>query len=375
MKEFASALATLVPTKCWAPAIRNLGRWETWERETTLADPKLTYTVFPLQRGYARFPIGQVLGIASQLATRLSRSEPKPSTSTLVCTTPFYAPVAERWPGRVIYYLTDLTAAYPGMNRPQIEKLDRRMCRAADLICPNSRYTGEYLQKIAGVHPNRIVVIPNATRASNLLSAPLYRPTELPADLADLPRPVVVVIGNLAYNLDWHFLRGTVDRASDMSFAFVGPTHMTIADQAMSDARADLMSRGGRIRFIGAKPYGVLCQYARSADAALLPYFRNEATLACSATRFYEHLAACRPMISTRAVDELLRKEPLVKLVGDATEAAAELKLLQAAGFRDGHEEARWKASVDGTWEVRAAAMVNSIDSRTFEHQPDLLTV
>src|SRR5581483_1127697 len=155
------------------------------------------------------------------------------------------------------------------------------------------------------------------------------RPDELPADLADLPRPVVVVIGNLAYNLDWHFLRETGNRASDMSFAFVGPTNMKIADPAMSDARADLMSRRGRVRFIGAKPYCLLCQYARSCDAALLPYFRNEATLACSATRFYEHLAACRPMIATRAVDELLRKEPLLKLVGDSSEAAAELKRLQ----------------------------------------------
>src|SRR5581483_6491035 len=98
--------------------------------------------------------------------------------------------------------------------------------RVASLVCPNSRYTSEYLQKTAGVDRNRILVVPNATRASNVLPAPLYRPDELPADLADLPRPVVVVIGNLAYNLDWHFLRETVNRASDMSFAFVGPTNM-----------------------------------------------------------------------------------------------------------------------------------------------------
>jgi hypothetical protein len=163
-----------------------------------------------------------------------------------------------------------------------------------------------------------------------------------------------------------------------MSFALIGPTEMKIRDKAMSDARADLMSRGGRVRFTGAKPYGTLYQYGRSCDAALLPYFKNDATFACSATRFYEHLAACRPMIATRAVDELLRKEPLVKLVDNASEAAAHLKRLQAAGFRDGHEEARWKASAEGTWEVRARTMTNAIDGEDSERQsarqPDLLT-
>ena len=35
-----------------------------------------------------------------------------PGASALVCSTPFYAPVAERWPGPVVYYVTDMTAQY-----------------------------------------------------------------------------------------------------------------------------------------------------------------------------------------------------------------------------------------------------------------------
>jgi glycosyltransferase involved in cell wall biosynthesis len=359
MKEFAAALSELVPVKCWAPAIRNFGWWENWERESELADPKLRITSFPLQRCYGRFPVDQLLGIGAQVAERLLRSTPNPRESTLVCTSPFYAPVAEHWPGRVIYYLTDLVAAYPGFNRPKIEKLDRRMSRAADLVCPNSRRTGEYLRTIAGCDPKKILVIPNATRECNVQPDPLYQAGPLPLDLQDLPRPMVGVIGNMSYNLDWLLLRDTVDGTPGFSWAFVGPTAMKIADAQQRDARRDLMSRGGRIRFTGAKPYGALGEYGRSFDVALLPYLKSEAVFSASATRFYEHLATCRPILSTRGMDELLQKEPLLKLVDDADDAIVELKRLRETGFRDGCEEARWRASADGTWEARARAMVS----------------
>lgn len=358
MKEFAAALSELVPVKCWAPQIRNFGWWEGWEREIELTDPRLRVTSFPLQRCYARFPVGEVLGIASQVSGRLLQSTPNPRRSTLVCTSPFYAPVAERWPGHVIYYLTDLTAAYPGLNRRKIEALDRRMCRVADLVCPNSRRTGEYLRTVGDCDPNKLLVIPNATRECNVLPEPPDRAGLLPSDLADLPRPIIGVIGNLAYNMDWHLLREAVNGTPGFSWAFVGPTEMEIPDHGHRDARRELMSRGGRIRFTGAKPYGSLRDYGRAFDAALLPYLKSECTFACSATRFYEHLAACRPILSTRGVDELLRKEPLLTLVDDGHGVIAELERLRDMGFRDGYERARWKASAEGTWEARARTMV-----------------
>src|ERR1035438_206201 len=84
------------------------------------------------------------------------------------------------------------------------------------------------------------------------------------------------------------------------------------------------MSRGGRVVFTGGKRYGDLQAYARSLDVAFLPYQRRkEPTYSGSSTRFYEHLAACRPMISTRGFEELLHKEPLLRLVDRADSGAS----------------------------------------------------
>jgi glycosyltransferase involved in cell wall biosynthesis len=360
LKEFACALSSMVPTRNWCPEIRNFGCWEDWERTDRVADPRMEMIRFPLQRGYARFPVAQLFPFEKRVADRLKRDGKDPERSTLICTAPFYAPVAERWPGRVVYYLTDLTKEYTGMNAKQIVALDRRMCQAAQTVCPNSSRIADYLCREAGCDPRRLAVIPNATREQNVLVEPLTAPASPPPDMADLPRPILGIIGNLAANMDWVLISEAIDKTRDVSWAFVGPTDMKIPDRRHETARRDLLARGGRIRFLGPKKYGQLCQYARSFDAALLPYRKHEPTYSGSATRFYEHLAACRPILSSRGFHELLTKEPLLQLVDDGEEIASAVEGLRNKGFRDGVEELRWRASQEGTWVARARDLVRA---------------
>jgi hypothetical protein len=369
LKEFASALGSMVSTLNWRPEIRNLGFREDWERTDRVADPSMEMIRFPLQRGYARFPVAQLAPFEKGVAERLRRHSAPGESATLVCTAPFYAPVAERWRGPVVYYLTDLTKKYAGMNASRVTELDRRMCRVARAVCPNSTRIAAYLCGEARCDPRKITVVPNATRAQNILDRPLTAPTAAPADMADLPRPVVGVIGNLAENMDWLLIRAAVAESADLSWAFVGPTEMRIRDREQESARRDLLRRGGRVRFLGSKPYGDLCRYARSFDAAFMPYRKQEPTYSGSATRFYEHLAACRPILSSRGFHELLSKEPLLKLVADSREFAAEIEKLRRQNFRDGIEEFRWRASREGTWVVRARTVLEATTERRRESE------
>ncbi len=151
-----------------------------------------------------------------------------------------------------------------------------------------------------------------------------------------------------------------VDKTKDVSWVFVGPVDMKIPDSVHQKARGDLLLRGGRVRFVGSKQYGELQQYARSFDVALMPCRKHEPTYSGSATRFYEHLAACRPILSSRGFHELLTKEPLLKLVDDAEGIAAAVDDLKSTGFCDGMEELRWRASQEGTWPVRARDLLSA---------------
>ena len=366
-REFVSALSKTVPAVGWEPVMSFtafLDNKAKGEYERVNADPQLRIRSFPLQRGYSKAPFSWLAQIGQRVTHRLERQCGNSENTPLICSTPYYAPVAENWRGPVIYYLTDLIAAYGGANEALVHSLDRRMCSVARLVCPNSNRLAEYLQTKAGCRPEKIHVIPNATRESNILPEPLLRPSALPEDAADLPRPIAGVIGNMAGNLNWTLLRDLVERAPEFSWLFVGPTGMEIESEPERVARQAVLDRKGRVRFVGKKPYSSLVDYARGIDVAVLPYMRREPTFSGSSTRCYEHLAACRPMISTRGFEELLHKQPLLQLIDDADEGVEALRELRRCGFEDGHIQERWLASKEGTWEVRAATVQTALAKR-----------
>jgi len=367
VKELAGALERDVSLLGWMPEIRWLGRFQRAEWMEAFPNPRLSLRHFPLQRGFARQPLRWLLPEASRIARRLVKHSDDPNRTVLLCASPHYSTVAERWPGPVIYYMSDLYYAW-GEDPRFINSHDRRMCQRADLVCPVSERGRDYLVQQAGCSQAKIAISPMATRAENLLDRPLLAPAPLPERVADLPRPVVGVIGNLAANTNWLFLLDAVAALPQVSWVFVGSTEMPVDDPGHARARTTLVGQGGRVRFIGPRPYHELASYARSFDVAVLPYRKREPTYSGSSTRYYEHLAACRPMFSTKGFAELLAKEPLVHLVDSASEFVEQFHELQRQGFSDGIEARRWEASRHETWEVRAAAMrrdlVKRVDSR-----------
>ena len=363
MREFASAMCKTHPVVAWWPETRSLGAFERWERIESVAEPPLEVRRFPLQRGYSRTLVRNLLPYQVGLVKRLRAACKDEARCPLICTTPFYAPLAERWKGPVVYYVTDLTAGYDGLHSGQVIALDRRMCKVAHSVCPNSNRLAEYLIRETDCAAAKITVVPNATRESNVAMEPLLAPEPLPEDIAHLNRPIAGVIGNLAGNMDWELLEPAIAATPWLTWVFVGPTTMPIREPEQAAARARILSLGGRVHFTGPKSYGELQSYARCFDVAVLPYRKKEPTYSGSSTRFYEHLTACRPMIATRGFAELLEKPPLLVLVDTSGEMQAELDAMRRKGFSDGMETVRWEASRHGTWEERVRTLTATLHS------------
>ncbi len=359
-EELASALGQDVEVTGWVPDVTIFSAWiGTGAKAQT--ESRLTgfrKQIFQVPKGYARLPRRFRAIFDSRLVQVLQEGSTSSGSDVLVCTAPYFAGVAELWPGPVIYWLTDLIAEYESARGIDVPALDRRMCAAATLVCPNSIRIGDYLQH-QGCDRRTITIVPNATRGRNLLAEPPVGPSVLEEFRSD-GRPIAGVIGNLAGNMDWVFLDAVVTRTPWLKWVFVGPTTMSISDKEQRQRR-EAVQQAENARFVGKKPYGELAAYARSFHVAVLPYLKCEPTYSGSSTRFYEHLAACRPMIATRGFAEVLQKEPLLRLVDTADEALAVLKDLDEIKFNDGRTLERWLASQQGTWEVRARAMQDAL--------------
>lgn len=360
--EFAAALSESVPVIAWEPQRTLLPPQFTRSHEGERQDrvPNLRIRRLPLLRGFSRFPLSSLAGTATDILERLLRQTPRPELSPLICTVPFFASVAERWPGPVIYWLTDLIAEYSSADRTQVHRLDRRMCAAATLVCPNSRRLKDYLIKTAGCDSDKIHVVPNATRAANLHPQSPFKTHNRNAELAWITKPIAGVIGNLAGNMDWLLLEQLISLSPDFFWVFVGPVSMHVQDPKQRQARIAVMQHPNTY-FAGKRPYRDLASYARSFDVGVLPYRKCEPTYSGSSSRFYEHLAACTPMIATRSPEELLSRTPLLQLIDTAEQGADILSALLSVNFEDGLRDARWRASLEASWQVRAATVQRAL--------------
>ncbi len=357
MKEFVSALSRQEETLGWAPERRWFGSLERWHRVEDISDPPMRVCRYPLQRGYHLGALGRYALIRRALLPRLLAFSPDPAAATLVCTSPYHYPVAEVWKGPRIYYTTDMLCEYPENDRAEIVRVERIIAGMVDLVCANSRRNADYLVREASCPPGKIVVAPNATRERDILPEPARRPGDLPAAAAGLPRPVAGVIGNMAANVDWRLLQDAIAATPWLHWLFVGPATDPIPDPAAERARKRVLSELPNVRAIGPRPYGTRVSYVRAFDVAVMPYQLREPTFSGSSARFYDHLAACRPILATRGVEELLHKEPLLRLVDSADELVAALDLLRSREFDDGLQELRWTASRSETWDARARQM------------------
>lgn len=362
LAEFARALAGQLNLTVYSPVVSWVGCVRKAERLARLPGCETLVRCFPIQRGYFSKTLTRFVGEDTRILRRLESGCPRPGAVPLVLSLPHYARVAERWTGPVIYYATDLFRCYANWDHEYIRSLESKLCRRAELVCPNSHRIAAMFTQDYGCDASKIHVIPNGVRSENLLANPSIKAATMPRDTADLERPVAGVIGNLGANTDWVMVEEAVKRTPWLSWLFVGPYTDVIKTPEQAQARMRLLkSEQDRLRFVGRKDAGALRDYARGVDVAVLPYRKVEPTFSGSSTRFYEHLAAGRPMISTRGFEELLHKEPLLKLVDNADELVDALTRLRSSGFQDGLGRMRWEASRRETWDVRAREMVERI--------------
>ncbi|MBI3538170.1 MAG: glycosyltransferase, partial [Chloroflexi bacterium] len=116
----------------------------------------------------------------------------------------------------------------------------------------------------------------------------------LPDDLRDIPSPRAGYIGNIsAYKMDFDLLARVARARRDWSFVFIGPI-------GRGDPSTDITNyQLPNLYFLGARPYAELPRYVRAFDVCLIPFNQNESTRGSLPMKFFEYLAAGKPVFAT----------------------------------------------------------------------------
>lgn len=199
----------------------------------------------------------------------------------------------------VVYHCVDEFSAFSDTNGRHIAELEERLLRRADLVITSAERLRENKAK---VNP-RTVLVRHGVDFQHFVKA-CDPATEIPEDIAKLPRPIIGFFGLMA---DW------VDQEAIIAAAKAHPEgSVVIIGKVAPDCDVSAMEAVPNIHFLGRKPYASLPGYSRAFDVALMPFTVNELTLNANPLKVREYLAAGLPVVSTDIPE--VRKVGLCKI-------------------------------------------------------------
>jgi glycosyltransferase involved in cell wall biosynthesis len=252
---------------------------------------------------------------------------------------------------RIIYHCVDDIQAQPGMNGSDLDRWEQALCRLASVVFVTSPALADTRK---GFNPDTYFY-PNVADHSHFAEA--LNPTiKLPSDLLDIPNPRIGFVGAIsAYKIDLDLIKNLAASCPHWSFVLIGPV-------GEGDPNTDVsaLQSLANLYLLGAKPYNELPAWLAGIDVAILPLRCNSYTNSMFPMKFFEYLAAGRPVLAT-AIRSLA-----------AYSKEAELVQPDVAAFRDGiarllasdtpeKRRARSEFSRSYTYDRRTAEMLERI--------------
>jgi glycosyltransferase involved in cell wall biosynthesis len=194
-------------------------------------------------------------------------------------------------PTALIYHCVDNIGAMPGVDGMAFDRAERKLLAAADRIFT----TSPALQhRCAMIAPGRTDYFGNVADIEYFATARLDG--AVPADLAAIPRPRLAYVGVLSdFKIDLQLVEYVVEQRPHWHLVFIGDER----EGQNSVTIARLKSRAN-VHFLGWKPYAQLPAYLHGIDVALLPQMINDYTRSMFPMKYFEYLAAGRPVVATR---------------------------------------------------------------------------
>lgn len=256
----------------------------------------------------------------------------------------------------LVYYCIDEWSHFHALDRARIVAMERELCRRADVVFATSH---PLLEAKRAHNPETHLALHGVDQAH--FARALAAETQVPDDIARLPRPVLGFIGLIEDWVDLDLVADLAARRPDWSIALIGK------------AKVDTARLAGlrNVHLLGRKPYAQLPGYCKAFDAALIPFVVNELTRNVNPIKLREYFSAGLPCVSTEipAVRDYAERGAGG---GDHPLAGACFVASDRAGFHDAIVRAlagdspaarhrRSNAMIAETWERRVAEVAATV--------------
>jgi teichuronic acid biosynthesis glycosyltransferase TuaH len=320
---------------------RGAPPWD-WGRALRQRGPGLWQRDLVLPSGWMkRFPVWGMRPIRRSIADWRARHAPG-ARLALVMTYPHYLYLRDQVrPDIHVYFNIDDYSQYWPRCARQVNLLERQAVRESDLTVCVSRLRSEQLRAAVPEAADRIRHLPHGAPSIVLEGTPQQRPAPAPADLADLPRPLLGYVGSLEDRIDWDLLTRLSEALPRASIVLIGrPAPARKGSWLASYQRC--LARPN-VHALGWRPQEVIGRYNRAFDVCLIPYRADHPfNRVCCPTKIMDYMGTGRPIVST-ALPECQLYGHLFDVVADAGAFLDAVQSILAAGSDDGRAAQRFE--------------------------------
>jgi len=212
-----------------------------------------------------------------------------------------------------VYHCVDEIKSQPDMPKSAIESAERTLTQQASIVFTTSPALTESRR-----HWNAATYYLPHVADQDHFSRALSDATRIPADLEEIPRPRIGFVGAIsAYKIDFELLRVLARSRRQWSIVLIGAV-----GEGDPSTDASCLEIEPNIHLIGPRSYEDVPAYLKGIDVAILPNRINEYTRAMFPMKFFEYLAAGRPVVSVE-LDALSEFREVVDLAADYGEFVA----------------------------------------------------
>ena len=187
----------------------------------------------------------------------------------------------------LIYYCVDEYTAFTGASKG-LKEIEEELFRKSDLVVVSAE---KLLESKARFNKNTFLIRHGVDFSH--FSRALDEETKIPAELIDLPRPIIGFHGLLADWIDYDLIVKIGEHFKHGSIVLIGKT--TVDAENVIGKVQNLPN----VHLLGRKPYAELPAFCKGFDVALNPFAINDLTLAANPLKVREYLAAGLEVVST----------------------------------------------------------------------------
>jgi len=204
-----------------------------------------------------------------------------------------------------------------------LKRIEDKLLMKADIVF----VTSQCLYRTKEVQNKKCFYIPNGVDFA-FFNQVRHPDVKINEELKNIKNPIVGYLGTTRSWLDFDLLEFLSDSLREISFVFVGPVAKDVVK------RVELLKKKTNVHFLDRKSREVLPGILKGFDICLIPFKLNKFNIATNPIKFWEYMAAGKPILSLR-LPEFEPYEEVVSLYIDKWEALAKLRLLlKQSNFR-----------------------------------------